>query len=158
MLLDWLEGNFNRSIYLLFYTREMKHYTQFEVLFDLSAKISKDGITFEDVMREIKTKKVISLNRELVLPWSWKKSRLVTCITQIGGIEINGKRFNFNPNLTSSQILKSILFLPSSSNIRQKVEINLLVILIWVNPLTFYNNPSGNYSCRRWSDCKSNER
>ena len=55
-----------------------------EVLFDPSTKISKDGTTFEDVMREINTEKVISLNRDLVLPWSWKKSRLVTCIAQIG--------------------------------------------------------------------------
>lgn len=55
-----------------------------EVLFDPSAWISKDGTNFEDVMRELKTDKVISLNRDLVLPWSWKKSRLVTCIAQIG--------------------------------------------------------------------------
>ncbi|WP_017380477.1 DUF6710 family protein [Paenisporosarcina sp. TG-14] len=55
-----------------------------EVLFDPSASISKDGTNFVDVMSELKTEKVISLNRDLVLPCSWKKSRLVTCIAQIG--------------------------------------------------------------------------
>jgi len=55
-----------------------------EVLFDLSARISKDGTTFEDVMSHLKTEKVISLNRDLILPWSCKKSRRVTCIAQIG--------------------------------------------------------------------------
>ncbi len=54
------------------------------VLFDPSARITKEGTNFEDVMREIKTEKVISLNRDLVLTWSWKKSRLVTCIALIG--------------------------------------------------------------------------
>jgi len=55
-----------------------------EVLFDPSSRISKDGTNFQDVMRELKTDKVISLNRDLVLPWSWKKSRLVSCIALIG--------------------------------------------------------------------------
>jgi hypothetical protein len=54
------------------------------VLFDPSARISKDGTNFEDVMRELKMEKVILLNRDLILPWSWKKSRLVSCITLIG--------------------------------------------------------------------------
>lgn len=62
-----------------------------EVLFDPLARISKDGIRWEDVMREVKTKKVISLNRDLVLPWSWKKSRLVTCIAHIGEGRRRGK-------------------------------------------------------------------
>jgi len=62
-----------------------------EVLFDPLARISKDGTNFEDVMRELKTEKVISLNRDLVLPWSWKKSRLVTCIAQIGEGRRRGK-------------------------------------------------------------------
>ncbi|QBP42706.1 DUF6710 family protein [Paenisporosarcina antarctica] len=55
-----------------------------DVLFDPSAWISKDGTIFEDVMRKLKTDKVISLNRDLVLPCSWKKSRMVTCIAMIG--------------------------------------------------------------------------
>ncbi|MEI4771421.1 DUF6710 family protein [Psychrobacillus sp. FJAT-51614] len=55
-----------------------------EVLFDPLSRISKKYINFKDVMREVKTEKVISLNRDLVLPWSWKRSRLVTCIAQIG--------------------------------------------------------------------------
>ena len=42
------------------------------------------GTSFQDVMRELKTGYVISLNRDLVLPWSWKKSRLITCIAMIG--------------------------------------------------------------------------
>lgn len=41
-------------------------------LFSISMKIS------------LKTEKVISLNRDLVLPWSWKKPRSVTCIAEIG--------------------------------------------------------------------------
>lgn len=55
-----------------------------EVLFDPITRISLDGTTFTDVMRELKTDRVISLDRDLVLPWSWKKSRLVTCIALIG--------------------------------------------------------------------------
>jgi hypothetical protein len=55
-----------------------------EVLFHPLAMITKKGTNFQDVMRELKTEKVISLNRDLVLPWSWKKSRLITCIALIG--------------------------------------------------------------------------
>lgn len=55
-----------------------------EVLFDPLARITKEGTNFQDVMRELKTEKVISLNRDLVLPWPWKKSRLITCIALIG--------------------------------------------------------------------------
>jgi hypothetical protein len=62
-----------------------------EVLFDPLAWISKDGTNFEDVMRELKTEKVISLNSDLVLPWSWKKPRLVSCIAKIGEGRRNGE-------------------------------------------------------------------
>ena len=55
-----------------------------ELLFNPSTRISNDDISFEDVMRKLKTDKIVTLNRDLVLPWSWKKSRLVTCIALIG--------------------------------------------------------------------------
>jgi len=55
-----------------------------ELLFDPMTRISLDGTTFTDVRRELKTDRVISLNRDLILPWSWKKSRLATCIALIG--------------------------------------------------------------------------
>ncbi|MGE6489184.1 DUF6710 family protein [Paenisporosarcina sp. NPDC076898] len=55
-----------------------------EVLFDPITRISNDGTKFTDVMREVKIDRAISLNRDLVLPWSWKKSRLVTSIALIG--------------------------------------------------------------------------
>jgi len=68
------------------------------VLFDPLSSISRDGINLEDVMREVKTNKVISLNRDLVLPWSWKKSRLVTCIAHIGEGRNRGKWSQDNHN------------------------------------------------------------
>jgi len=55
-----------------------------EVLFDPITRISFDGTKVTDVMKELKTDRVISLNRDLVLPWSWKKSRLVSSIALIG--------------------------------------------------------------------------
>ena len=55
-----------------------------EVLFHPLALITKEGTNFQDVMRELKTDYVISLNRDIVLPWSWKKSRLITSISLIG--------------------------------------------------------------------------
>ncbi|MEK5207406.1 DUF6710 family protein [Psychrobacillus sp. FSL H8-0510] len=69
-----------------------------EVLFDPLSSISRDGINLEDVMREVKTDKVIALNRDLVLPWSWKKSRLITCIAQIGEGRKRGKWSQDNRN------------------------------------------------------------
>ena len=55
-----------------------------EVLFDPITRISSDGTTFTEVLSELKTNRVISLDRDLILPWSWKKSRLATCIALIG--------------------------------------------------------------------------
>ncbi|WP_449598744.1 DUF6710 family protein [Niallia sp. Marseille-Q9988] len=55
-----------------------------EVLFDLRAILSQDGKEFYDVVRELKEEKTILLNRDLVLPWSWRKTRIVDCIARIG--------------------------------------------------------------------------
>ena len=55
-----------------------------EVLFHPLALFTKEGTNFQDVRSVLKTEYVISLNRDLVLPWSWKKSRLITCMALIG--------------------------------------------------------------------------
>lgn len=55
-----------------------------EVLFDLRTMLSSDGKEFYDLIKEVKEEKSILLGRDLVLPWSWKTSRLVNCIAQIG--------------------------------------------------------------------------
>lgn len=55
-----------------------------EVLFDLRAVLSSDGKEFDDLIKEVKDERSVLLNRDLVLPWSWKTSRLVNCIAQIG--------------------------------------------------------------------------
>ncbi|QUW22559.1 hypothetical protein JSQ81_02935 [Sporosarcina sp. Marseille-Q4063] len=68
-----------------------------EVLFNPLSMITKEGTIFQDVIRELKTEYVISLNRDLVLPWSWKKSRLTTCIAQIGqGRKLGQWRQDYN--------------------------------------------------------------
>lgn len=48
------------------------------------AIIHKENTNFPDVIKELQTEHVISLNRDLVLPWSWKKSRLITSMALIG--------------------------------------------------------------------------
>lgn len=55
-----------------------------EVLFDLRASLSQEGKEFEDIITELKIEKTVSLSHDLVLPWSWRTSRLVNCIAQIG--------------------------------------------------------------------------
>lgn len=68
-----------------------------EVLFNLGSVLSLDGRGFEDIIRESKDEKIVLLNRDLVLPWSWKTSRLVNCIAQIGEERVNGHwRQDFN--------------------------------------------------------------
>lgn len=54
------------------------------VLFSPQAMLSLDGKEFYDVVKELKEEKTVLLNRDLVLPWSWRKSRLVDCIARIG--------------------------------------------------------------------------
>ena len=71
-----------------------------EVLFDLRTILSVDGKKFEELIEEVKDKKTVLLNRDLVLPWSWKTSRLVNCIAQIGEERVNGPwRQDFNHNV-----------------------------------------------------------
>ncbi|UGB30707.1 DUF6710 family protein [Metabacillus sp. B2-18] len=55
-----------------------------EVLFDLRASLSLDGKEFEDIINELKEEKTVLLSHDLVLPWSWRTSRLVNCIARIG--------------------------------------------------------------------------
>ncbi len=55
-----------------------------EVLFDRRSLLALDGKEFEDVIKEVKEEKTVLLSRDLVLPWSWKTSRLVNCIARIG--------------------------------------------------------------------------
>jgi hypothetical protein len=61
-----------------------------EVLFDRQAILSLDGKEFEDVIIELKEEKTVSLSHDLVLPWSWRTSRLVNCITRIGEGRVDG--------------------------------------------------------------------
>ncbi|MGG0644105.1 DUF6710 family protein [Sporosarcina gallistercoris] len=59
------------------------------VLFNFRSILSQDGRRFEDLIKESKLEKTILLNRDLVLPWPWKTSRLVNCIAQIGEGRVN---------------------------------------------------------------------
>ncbi|MFC4025199.1 DUF6710 family protein [Oceanobacillus longus] len=71
-----------------------------EVLFDLRTSLAEDGKEFEDIITKLKIEKTLSLNHDLVLPWSWRTSRLVNCIAQIGEGRANGPwRQDFNHNV-----------------------------------------------------------
>jgi len=70
------------------------------ILFNPSTDMTLDGISFEDIQIEIGQRKKISLNRDLVLPWPWKTSRIVNCFAQIGEGRRNGSwRQDFNHNV-----------------------------------------------------------
>ncbi|MDN4608216.1 DUF6710 family protein [Sporosarcina highlanderae] len=55
-----------------------------EVLFESSARINLEGTIFSDIIKKVDNEKIISLNRDLILPWPWKESRLISCIANIG--------------------------------------------------------------------------
>lgn len=66
------------------YESELPSLLPEEVFFDPRSMLSLDGKQFEDIINELKEEKTISLNRDLILPWSWRTSRLVNCIAGIG--------------------------------------------------------------------------
>lgn len=52
--------------------------------------ISNDGTTFNDVMKKVESKREIKLSKDLILPWPWKRERLVNSISYIGEGRFHG--------------------------------------------------------------------
>jgi hypothetical protein len=77
---------------LLFVDNEttLDRITPKELFFNLSEIISNDGKTFRMVIKEIKAEMNINLAKDLVLPWPWKRERLINCIVNIGEGRLKG--------------------------------------------------------------------
>lgn len=54
------------------------------VLFDRHKPLTHDGRNFWDLIQEHSVSKTIYLNRDLVLPWPWSRSRIVGSLCDIG--------------------------------------------------------------------------
>ncbi|MFS0767089.1 DUF6710 family protein [Peribacillus phoenicis] len=61
-----------------------------EVIFMDPRTMISDDITIESLLVEVNLTKKLQLGRDLVLPWPWKRRRLINCITQIGEERKNG--------------------------------------------------------------------
>lgn len=61
-----------------------------EVIFMDPRTIISDDITIESLLVEVNLTKDIQLGRDVVLPWPWKRERLINCIAQIGEERKNG--------------------------------------------------------------------
>jgi hypothetical protein len=60
------------------------------ILFDEFKPITKDGKNFFNIKKELKAEKEISLNKDLILPWPWRKSRLISSLSRIGEGRFSG--------------------------------------------------------------------
>lgn len=63
---------------------------QSELLFDRRIPLSKDGKTISDFKKKVNIQKTIFLKKDLILPWPWKRSRLINCMANIGQGRIQG--------------------------------------------------------------------
>lgn len=54
------------------------------VLFETKNPITLDGKYFEEIIKELTINKNISLGKDLILPWPWKRNRLISSICNIG--------------------------------------------------------------------------
>lgn len=53
--------------------------------------ISEDGLTFDKVKREVDRDIELDLSRDLLLPWPWKRIRLLRSLASIGKGRLNGE-------------------------------------------------------------------
>jgi hypothetical protein len=56
----------------------------------LEDALTEDGRRLYDLIKEVNLTKELFLNKDLVLPWPWKRKRLINCIAQIGQGRANG--------------------------------------------------------------------
>jgi hypothetical protein len=55
-----------------------------EIFFDLKEIICPPNLSFYDLVSSVENKKDVHLNKDLVLPWPWKRERLINTISRIG--------------------------------------------------------------------------
>lgn len=55
-----------------------------ELFFDARTYLAKDGKTINDFKKEVVTTKEIELCSDLIIPWPWKRERLINTICNIG--------------------------------------------------------------------------
>ena len=61
-----------------------------KLFFDTNISLTKSGKIFYNFKKKVFSNKQVSLGRDLVLPWPWEISRLITCIANIGVGRIEG--------------------------------------------------------------------
>ncbi|WP_339289767.1 DUF6710 family protein [Paenibacillus sp. FSL E2-0201] len=61
-----------------------------QLFFDQSIPITNDGKRAYQLMKEEKSTKEIQLHKDLILPWPWKRERLINAISYIGDKRVRG--------------------------------------------------------------------
>ncbi|MCM3143916.1 DUF6710 family protein [Brevibacillus sp. MER 51] len=64
--------------------------TPSDLLFDTDIALSKDGKSINDLKRKVESTRHVHLGRDLILPYPWRRTRLINCIATIGEARLQG--------------------------------------------------------------------
>ena len=86
------------------------------VMFETFTPINENGLKLDSLMKEIQSDKKIFLNKDVVLPWAWERTRLINCIARIGEGRHCGKWEQDNNHTTELWLPMGITWVSSGNH------------------------------------------